>query len=150
MRAIVYNGFGVAFCTEAEVALERLRVAIADADRAGYAVRLPSAAYNNAVDLYTRETGLTTRTMVAWGSVCTDLMNELQTAADRLNKEIKNYGANTSPVYRPDYQPPATGWDALPVPLKIAVGVGTLGLVAWALSSVAKVATVFGPRRSTK
>lgn len=150
MRAIVYNGFGVAFCTEAEVALERLRVAISDADRAGYYVRLPSTAYNNAVELVTRESDLTTRTLVAWGSGCTSLAAELQGAADRLNNEIRNYGASTSPIYRPDYQAPATGWDALPVPLKIAVGVGSLGLVAWALSSVAKVATVFGPRRSTK
>lgn len=145
-----YRGYAAAFCQEAEVALERLRVAITDAQRAGFLVRGTSAAYENAVELYARETGWTTKTIVAWGGACTNLANELQQAATRLNTEIAAVGGNTSPIYRPDYQADPSGWDALPGVAKVAIVVGSLGLVVWGLNSVATIASVFKPIRGMR
>jgi hypothetical protein len=145
-----YRGYAAVFCQEAEVALERLRVAIGDAQRAGFLVRGTSAAYENAVELYARETGWTTKTIISFGSNCINLTNELQRAADRLNNEIRSVGGSTGPVYRPDYVADPGGWDSLPGLVKIVIIVGSIGLTAWGLSSVAGIASVFKPIRGMR
>lgn len=121
-----------AFCASVDVANERLRVAIADAERAGLSATVP--AFKTAKDVLEAHTGITS----AWGYVpflgsdCEQDAAEINTAAQQLVNAVAARGGAVSPVFRPEAAEPTSYGDwvkPLAITAGIAVGVYALSTV---------------------
>lgn len=135
-----------AFCREFDSAMVRLKLALDDAAKFGLPTSNP--AYVQAQAFYDSETGFWNTTFVAWGSACTDLTNQANMAAARLNDQIKQAGGGSvlSPPYRPDEQP-SGGLSVIPTWAWPVIIVAGLGAVGYATNAIASAASIVVPRR---
>ena len=101
-----FGAFGItAFCQEFDIALDRLKEAIAQAEKAG----VTGSALTAAKALYKRETSFWTGNAVAIGSKCDSLVREANLAITALEKEIAARGKtfdDPSPFFNPSQPGP--------------------------------------------
>ncbi len=125
---------GTPFCASIDVANERLRRAIEDAEAAGAAGPASFPEYQRALEVFDAHTGLDSSLVYVpfIGNQCALDTAEVQKAADDVIRVLKARGAATSDAYRPEAQDAdLTRW------VKPVLWLGGLVAAAYALNALA-------------
>ncbi len=149
MALNAYGAFSTPFCASIDVANERLKRAIEDAERSGMGSAALDAAYQNALAIYDAHTGLDSSIIYVpfMGNDCKVDTDEVNAAATRLVTALNAAGFQTQEEFRPDAQTP-TDYSKFLTP---ALWLGGLLAAGYVLNSVASAKKAFGGyRRRTR
>ncbi len=124
-------GLGAAFCTELDDALATLKATLAAAEAVGLDKGTPPpASYALAKAYYDKQTGFFTKDYIAWGTACSDDVNEAIGLIKNLNSDITAAGGKpveTDTIQKPK-NPLLFGLPSWILP--VGIGVAVLAVAA--------------------